>query len=107
MFLNIYQDYFDKQDIQWDVLKKDVGTDESHISDPNWRNYPSGHVGVVEAIDIAQENIFNMNTNAGRRERRQRTFEYYVGGLWDRLILRAISSERLRTSAPRLLPMDS
>ena len=78
--MNIYQDYFDKQDTQWDVLELDVG-ESDHISDPNWRNYPSGHVGMLVMADMPSERQFQANSNIGRRDSvANDRAEYYVAG---------------------------
>lgn len=78
--MNIYQDYFDKQDTQWDVLKVDVG-DSDKVDQPNWRNYPSGHVGMAVMADFPSQGKFQANSNIGRRDSvANDRAEYYVAG---------------------------
>ena len=78
--MNVYQDYFDKQDLQWDILKKDIG-DPKEINEPNWRSYPSGHVEALMMADFPEQAKFQANSNIGRRDSvAHDKAEYYVAG---------------------------
>ena len=55
--------------------------ESNEMNNPNWRNYPSGHVGPEVAMDFPSQSKFHANSNIGRRDSvANDRAEYYVAG---------------------------